>query len=349
MTYWSLDVDRTDLAQAELRQEPPPTLADGEALLRVDRVGLTANNVTYALLGEAMRYWDFFPAGPGRGRVPLWGFAEVTESTMADVEPGTRVYGYLPPASHLVVRPDRVDGRGFHDASEHRASLPSPYNSYAATTGDPAYDADAEDLLILFRPLYFTSFMLADQVLDNDSYGAATVVLTSASSRTSYGTAFQLRGRGPRVVGLTSPANVSFTAGLECYDDVLPYDDVSTLDGDTVLLDVAGNAAVRDAVRGHLGPSLVRDITVGIAHQNNSFGAPGSEVFFAPNQMRKRGGDWGRDGLNERFAAAWREFLPLARAQTEVVESHGPDGLRAAWLEVLAGRTPPRSGHVVAL
>jgi len=42
-------------------------------------------------------------------------------------------------------------------------SLPSPYNAYALTTGDAAYRADQEDLLILFRPLFFTSFMLADQ------------------------------------------------------------------------------------------------------------------------------------------------------------------------------------------
>ena len=77
----------------------------GQALLRVDTFGLTANNVTYAVMGEAMSYWDFFPAEDGWGRVPMWGFAEVERSEADGVEPGTRVYGYLPPSSHLLVHP----------------------------------------------------------------------------------------------------------------------------------------------------------------------------------------------------------------------------------------------------
>ena len=114
-----------------------PEIGDGEALLRVDRVGLTANNVTYAVLGESFRYWDFFPpgkgCGPGWGLVPLWGFADIAASAVAGVPVGGRVYGYLPPASHLVVRPGRADERGFRDASPHRAPLPSPYNAYVVT------------------------------------------------------------------------------------------------------------------------------------------------------------------------------------------------------------------------
>ena len=57
---------------------------------------MTANNVTYALMGDAMHYWDFFPAEPGLGLVPLWGFADVVASSTDGVEVGTRVYGYLP-------------------------------------------------------------------------------------------------------------------------------------------------------------------------------------------------------------------------------------------------------------
>ena len=45
-----------------------------------DRIGVTANNVTYAVLGESFRYWDFFPAEHGWGLVPLWGFADVVGS-----------------------------------------------------------------------------------------------------------------------------------------------------------------------------------------------------------------------------------------------------------------------------
>ena len=104
-SFWALAVARDDLSRTALLQGAVPEIGEGEALLRVDRVGLTANNVTYAVLGESFHYWDFFPAEPGWGLVPLWGFADIVASALADVPVGGRVYGYLPPASHLVVRP----------------------------------------------------------------------------------------------------------------------------------------------------------------------------------------------------------------------------------------------------
>ncbi|MFF5176465.1 DUF2855 family protein [Micromonospora sp. NPDC000316] len=349
---WTFAVARNDIGRTTLVDSAAPALADGEALLRVDRVGLTANNVTYAVLGDAMRYWQFFPPEPRGldsqwGLPPLWGFAEVVTSTVEGVEAGQRVYGYLPPAGHLVVRPDRVDASGFRDTSAHRAGLPSPYNAYRSTTGDPAYRAEQEDLLILFRPLFFTSFMLADQVVDNDFYGARSLVLSSASSKTAYAAAFELHGRGPRLVGLTSPGNLAFTRSLGCYDEVVSYDDIATLDTvETVYLDLSGAPATRAALRGHLGDRLVRDIAVGLTNQTPNADAA-EEVFFAPVQMRKRSQDWGRDGLDERFAVAWQRFAPVVRGWLDVRVGDGPEALRHAWLDVLAGRTPPRTGHVI--
>jgi hypothetical protein len=224
---WTLAVDRSDLARTRRLITPLPEPVDGEAVLRVDRVGLTANNVTYAVLGDAFRYWEFFPTEPGWGVVPLWGFAEVVESRVEGLETGGRVYGYLPSGSHLLVRPGRVDERGFRETAEHRATLPSPYNTYALTTGDPAYEAGREDLQVLFRPLFWTSFMLADRLVDTDAKGARRIVLSSASSKTAYGAAFELHRQGREVVGLTSPGNVAFTESLGCYDTVLSYDAVA--------------------------------------------------------------------------------------------------------------------------
>ncbi|MDT0530975.1 DUF2855 family protein [Micromonospora sp. DSM 115977] len=351
---WTFAVARDDLSRTTLAEDVTPTLADGEALLRVDRVGLTANNVTYAVLGDSMRYWKFFPPGPRGlgpqwGLPPLWGFAEVVASTVDGVTAGQRVYGYLPPAGHLLLRPDRVDASGFRDASGHRADLPSPYNVYRSTTGDPAYREDQEDLLVLFRPLFFTSFMLADQVVDNDFHGAATLVLSSASSKTAYAAAFELHGRGPRLVGLTSPGNLAFTRSLGCYDDVLTYDDIAALDAvPTVYLDLSGAPAIRAALRRHLGDRLVRDVAVGLTTQIPNADAA-DEVFFAPVQMRKRRRDWGRDGLDQRFADAWRRFTGVVGGWLDVRVDTGPDALERAWLEVLAGRTPPRVGQIVRL
>ncbi|MFF4876794.1 DUF2855 family protein [Micromonospora sp. NPDC000668] len=349
---WTFAVARDDLGRSTLVEGATPALADGEVLLRVDRVGLTANNVTYAVLGDSMRYWQFFPPDPrGLGQEwglpPLWGFAEVIASRVPEVAAGLRVYGYLPPAGHLVVRPDRVDESGFRDARAHRAGLPSPYNVYRSTTGDPAYRADQEDLLILFRPLFFTSFMLADQIVDNDFYSAASLVLSSASSKTAYAAAFELHGRGPRLVGLTSPGNLAFTRSLGCYDEVVSYHDIGVLDAvPTVYLDLSGASSTRAALRGHLGDQLVRDIAVGLTNQTPNADAA-EEVFFAPVQMRKRSLDWGREGLDQRFTEAWRRFTGVVSGWLDVQVGTGPEALQHAWLEVLAGRTPPRVGHVV--
>ncbi len=348
---WALEVARDDLATTSLVEVEVPEPADGEAVLRVDRVGLTANNVTYAVLGESFRYWQFFPATEGRGRVPLWGFADVTASRVDGVEVGQRVYGYLPPASHLLVRPGRVDGRGFRDVREHRAGLPSPYNAYALTTGDAAYEPEREDLQVLFRPLFFTSFLLADALAEQD---ARVLALSSASSKTAYGTAFLLRGGPAEVVGLTSAANVAFTESLGCYDRVLSYDQVAELGATpTAYVDLAGSTPLRQAVHDHLRDELVLDLVVGVTHQDGSragtLAGARPTAFFAPDRMAVRSADWGREGLDSRFGDAWKRFAPTAEQWVDVLVSTGPDALREVWLEVLGGRSGPRTGHVVRL
>ena len=348
---WVLEVARDDLAATSMLEAEVPEPTEGEALLRVDRVGLTANNVTYAVLGESFRYWEFFPASAGRGRVPLWGFAEVVASRVDGVEVGQRVYGYLPPASHLLVRPGRADARGFRDASTHRTALPSPYNAYALTTGDTAYEPDREDLQVLFRPLFFTSFLLADVLAEQD---ARVLAVSSASSKTAYGTAFLLRGGDAEVVGLTSPANVAFTEALGCYDRVMTYDDVPQLGPvPTAYVDLAGSTPLRQALHDHLRSDLVLDLVVGVTHQDASragtLAGARPTAFFAPDRMTTRTADWGREGLDQRFGDAWRRFAPVAEGLVDVRVSQGAEALRDVWLEVLSGRSDPRTGHVLQL
>ena len=351
---WTFAVLRDDLGKSVLSEGgDAPSPGPDEVVLRVDRVGLTANNVTYAVLGSAMRYWEFFPPGPRGlgpewGLPPLWGFADVVASRVPGILEGQRFYGYLPPASDLVVRASRVDETGFHDASPHRAALPSPYNSYRLTTGDPAYRHDQEDLMILLRPLFFTSFMLADYLADNAFFGASTLLVSSASSKTAYAAALSLSGGGPRLIGLTSPGNVAFTESLGCYDLVRPYGSDLGDVGPAVYLDLSGSVATRADLRARLGSSLVRDIAVGLTNQVSNIDVA-DELFFAPVQMRKRRHDWGRAELDRRFASAWHRFTDAAGGWLVVAAGNGPDGLRSAWSDVLAGRVPPTVGRVVQL
>ena len=351
-------VKRDDLRQCRVAEAPKPEPGSGQALLRVDSFGLTANNVTYAVMGEAMSYWDFFPAEPGWGRVPMWGFAEVERSEVDGVEAGTRVYGYLPPSSYLAVTPVSVEAGGFVDGSPHRAELPSAYHRYLATGADPFYSADSEDVQMLLRPLFFTSFLIDDQLADEGLVGRGPIVISSASSKTALAAAFLLaRREGAELVGLTSPRSAEFVAGLGIYDRTVPYDAIDSLGpGPATFVDIAGDAAVRRAVHAHYGDELAHSMAVGVTHWEE-FGTgdaeplagPAPAFFFAPDRVTKRAADWGRANLEQRVAEAWHPFCEWIAGWLEVVHGSGFDAIRDAYLEVLEGRVHPRTAHVLRL
>jgi hypothetical protein len=349
-------VKQGDLRECRIAESDAPAIGDGEALLRVDRFGMTANNVTYGVMGEAMSYWDFFPAEDGWGRVPVWGFAEVVESNVPGVELGTRVYGYLPPSSHLLVTPVDADERGFLDGSPHRAALPSAYHRYLASAADPFYSPATEEMQMLLRPLFFTSFLIDDQLDDEGLTGRGPIVLSSASSKTAIAAAFLLARRpGVELVGLTSQRNLDFVGGLGIYGRSVAYEEVGSLGrGPATYVDFAGDAAVRTAVHSHYGDELVHSMAVGATHWEDLGGGgelPGPQpvFFFAPDRVVKRGQDWGREGLEERVAAAWSPFCEWIGERLELVHDEGFKGLRGAYLDVLEGRAAARAAHVVSL
>jgi hypothetical protein len=350
-------VKRGELGEYRVAESETPEVGAGEALLRVDRFGLTANNVTYAVMGEAMSYWDFFPAEQGWGRIPMWGFAEVERSEADGVEPGTRVFGYLPPSSHLLVTPAGVDGGGFVDGSPHRAALPSAYHRYLDTGADPFYSAGSEDVQMLLRPLFFTSLLIDDQLDDEGLAGRGPIVISSASSKTAIAAAFLLAQRdGVELIGLTSPANAEFVGGLGIYDRCLGYDAIDSLGpGPASFVDIAGDAAVRQAVHSHYGDRLAHSMAVGISHWEDLEGdgeelpGPRPAFFFAPDRVVKRSADWGRAGLEQRVADAWHPFCEWTEGWLEVTHDSGWDGLQGAYREVLAGRVAPKTAHVISL
>ena len=356
-------VKRDALSETRLEEAPPAALAAGEARLRVDAFALTANNITYAVFGAAMGYWSFVPTtDPAWGRVPVWGFAEVVESTVDGLAEGERVYGYLPMSHELVVAATRVNERGFVDGSPHRAPMAAAYNHYAKVAADPGYDAAHEDHLMLLRPLVTTGFLIDDFLDDNDRFGADAVVVSSASSKTAAGTAFFLSKReGLEVVGLTSAANRGFVEGLGVYDRVVTYDDVAggLPEGSAVFVDVAGSADTRAAVHRHYGDDLRHSAIVGGTHWDEpaSDGAgaggplpgPAPSMFFAPDQIRKRNAEWGAAGYEERLTEGWRQAVTWAEGWLEVEHGRGPEAVQETYLRVLDGRSAPTAGHVLSM
>jgi len=350
-------VRRDDLRTCRIADSDPPSIESGQALLRVDTFGLTANNVTYAVFGDAMSYWDFFPAEDGWGRVPMWGFAEVERTEAEGVAAGARVYGYLPPSSQLVVEPADPDETGFVDGSPHRAPLPSSYHRYLDTAADPFYRADTEEMQMLLRPLFFTSFLIDDQLADDGLLDRGPILVSSASSKTAIGAAFLLaRHDGVDLVGLTSARSADFVGGLGIYSRVVAYDSIDALDrGPATFVDIAGDAQVRAAVHGHYGDDLAHSMAVGVTHWED-FGSgagelpgPAPKFFFAPDRVVKRSEDWGRAGLNTRVADTWHPFCEWAGGWLEVTRGQGFDAVQQAYLEVLEGRVPPTRAHVLSI
>jgi NADPH:quinone reductase-like Zn-dependent oxidoreductase len=351
-------IAKGDLHSTRFVDDPAPVPDAGQALLRVDAFGLSSNNITYAMFGEAMSYWSFFPAEDGWGRMPVWGFAEVIAvSDVPGLDAGTRVFGYLPPSSELLVTPARVGAHGFVDAAAHRATLPPVYNRYARTDGDPLYDADHEDEQMLLWPLFLTSYLIDDFLADNDFFAADTIVLSSASSKTSSALAFLLAQRDEvTVIGLTSARSAEFTRGLGVYDVVLGYEELDDLPpGPAVYVDMSGDAQLRNAVHEHFGEQLAHSAVVGATHHDRMGdvppGLPGPRpmFFFAPDRVSKRTKDWGADGLAGRMADAWRPYVQWTAGWLRVVHQHGPDAMRSAYLELLDGHIDPAQAHVLSL
>lgn len=250
MTVRTVHVAKSDLTAAQIVDTPPGPLADGALRLRVETFAVTANNVTYALFGEQMAYWNFFPAPEGFGIVPMWGHAVVEASNVDGIAAGERVYGYLPMGTHLDVLPGKVSRGGFTDMAPHRQPMSPIYNQYSRLAADPEHAPDKEAERMIFAPLFKTGFLIESFMRREGWFGAQALIMTSASSKTAMGLASVARARSPEIerVGLTSAANANFVADSGMYDRVLAYADIGELpDVPSVSVDFA--ATLRSCAR----------------------------------------------------------------------------------------------------
>ena len=356
-------VRRDDMRETSVLETPGADreIDEGQILLEVDHFSLTANNVTYGAMGEAMNYWDFYPAeDDSLGRIPAWGYADVVVSKAEGIEEGARVFGSLPMSTHAVLEPGRIRGSGFTDITGYRSGLPAVYNEYRLITGEK--DDERERLVAIFMPLYGTSWLLADWLNEVDFAGASQLVASSASSKTALGLghALQVDFDNPiETVGLTSPGNVAFCESLGCYSRVLTYDQLDQIGADTpcAYVDFAGNGGLRLQIHTRF-TALRYSCSIGGTHVTQLAGAkdlpgPRATLFFAPAQIKKRTTEWGGAELGKRLVMAWRAFASRVHqpaAPWMTVEHHrGPSAVQDAYNQVLAGRGDPRLGHMLSM
>ncbi len=360
-----LQVLRAELPTSRLVEAPEPTLTGGQVLARVERFAFTANNITYGAAGDQIGYWRFFPpvagdddATEGWGVLPVWGFADIVASECADVPVGDRLYGYFPPATHLVLEPKQVSAGRFVDASAHRSQLPAGYNNYQRVLAEPSYDRAFDDERMLLTPLFMTSFFLWDHLKDEGWFGAKQIVLVSASSKTSVGLAYALTADddAPPVVGLTSPRNVDLVRRMGVYEHAIAYPDVLQLDATqpTAIVDMAGNGALMAKLHTHLGDDMLRCVNVGMTHWEDAAPAPGiqaerSSFFFAPSQIEKRIKEWGPAAFAEKTSTFIRETAVRCREWMSLRQLGSLEQLEEIYPDVCRGELPADVGLVVHL
>jgi Protein of unknown function (DUF2855) len=375
-------VNRSNLREHRLVDCPSEQtihLEPNQALLEIEHFALTSNNITYASFGSAMRYWDFFPTGeptPEWGRIPVWGFATITRLgseliTGSDLRLGERVYGYFPMSTYLIVQPAKVSPATFYDSVAHRSELHPVYNQYRRCEHDPSYLAQREAQQMLVQPLFLTSFLIDDFLHDQNYFGAEQVVITSASSKTAYCLAHCLNTRNKalrssglgqetkKIIGLTSPSNAVFVNGMATYDQVSLYDSIEQLDPlkRTVLVDMAGNADIRQRIHKHFNEQLTYSCSVGGTHwdalsapgQGSKIPGPKPTLFFAPAQAKKRAEQWGSAQLAQKIAAAWTAFQPNLDDWMHVLHMEGPVAVAQVYEALLNGKALADQGYSLSL
>ena len=356
----TIRVRRDDLRATDILNAPSRALEAGEILVAIDKFALTANNVTYAVAGDMIGYWKFYPTDEGWGIVPVWGYATVLESQHPDVKPGERFYGYYPFASHAILTPGQVKPSGFRDQTSYRTDLPAVYNSYNNVDAEPEALKGMEEARSLFFPLFITSFLIADFLKDNAFFGAEQVIVGSVSSKTGFGTAYCLRHDDEadvKVIGLTSPSNVDFVEGLNVCDQVIPYGQETALDGSvkTAYVDMSGNAALRRSLHEHFADNLVEDCAVGITHWEGSAGdttgLPGAapRMFFAPSQIEKRESDWGPGVVYARAAEVSIQMTNKALETIKIEYVKEAEYAAQIWTQMVSNEISPKRGIMMSL
>lgn len=355
-------VNRSNLEQTRIVEGPRAPLSSGELRIEIEKFALTSNNVTYAVSGDFLGYWQFFPTDDQAwGQVTVWGVGTVSESQCPEVAVGERLYGFFPMAQSITLLPGAISDQGFNDINAHRRALPAVYNHYLRL-GKAASSAllQEEDARCVYFPLFMTGYVIADLLQDNNWYQSRQIVIGSASSKTGFSTAAFLREAGfsGHIVGLTSAPNRSFCESLGFYSQIFDYGQVANVQTEsTVYVDMSGDIKLRSALHHQLGNNIHRSFAVGATHWQQFGDAmaatelPGAvpELFFAPAQIEKRNQDWGQ-GVIMRKAQASSSLLTKRLGGHLSFEYHsGADALIGLWTDALANSLSGSRSIMVSL
>lgn len=354
--------NKADLAKGRIIETDKPNIDSEQVLVKIDKFAFTANNITYAAMGDQLRYWEFFPPAGEKpeqwGIIPVWGFADVVESNSESLPVGDRLFGYFPPADYLAMTPSNVSASAFMDASEHRASLPPGYNLYRRVLAEPGYNTQHDDERMLLFVLHLTSYCIYDMLQSNDWFGAKQVVIISASSKTSTGLAYGLAAdaAAPDAVGLTSQRSLELVRSLGAYANAFSYDDIDQIDATvpTVIVDMSGDSKVLGTLHTHLGDNMLFCSNVGFTHWDEPQSGAGinrerSEMFFAPSVIQQRIKDWGREEFDKRSMEFVMHSSAKSRDWLTMTYLDGVTDLAKIYPDVCEGKIAADQGLIVKM
>lgn len=361
MPLTQVQVRKDELSNTALVEADLGSLGQGAVRLEIESFSVTANNITYAVVGDGFGYWNFFPPKTqedGFGIVPMWGHAKVIDSNCEDISVGERVYGYLPMASHLDVIPGKISASGFVDTTDYRQPMSPIYNQYSRLAADPEHDPAREAERMIFGPLFKTGFLIEYFMRNEDWFEANQVILTSASSKTAMGLASVAKQNSPKIkrIGLTSSGNVEFVEQTGLYDSVVSYDEVGHMTiADSVIVDFAGNAQLLEKLHEHFEATLKYSCLVGATHiegrstfgGSDSLPGPKPVLFFAPDHAVAFFKEHGAEEGGKLVAASWHGFLNAASGSVTIDKRQGLDAARDVYLEMLSGSVDPSQGIVI--
>ncbi|WP_372777788.1 DUF2855 family protein [Litorivivens sp.] len=360
-SYTELWVEKSDFRKTRVVTDQLRAIEEGEIVVAIDKFGLTANNVTYAVMGDAIGYWKFYPAPDNWGKVTVWGCANVVESRCEDVEIGERLYGFFPMSSHAILQPGKIRNDNFRDIAPHRTELPGSalYSNYRRTQREPELVQQFENERCLLFPLMATGYVLYDYLVDNDCFGAKQIIIGSVSSKTGFSLATLLHDDpsvSAKVIGLTSPGNTGFVEALGCCDQIVIYGHESSIDPGlpAAYIDMAGDAKLTQTLHNHLGDNMVESAMVGASHWED--GGPMGELpgakpnlFFAPAQIAKRDKEWGPGEMSMKAMQATMKIAEKAKSHMQIEWVLGAEAVEHSWHNLLDNKVPGSTGIMASL
>ena len=271
-----------------------------------------------------------------------------------------RSSGYFPSSKYMLAKVDQgdINRHNFYALRPHLPNDRRPYNQITRCSADPLYNPKAEDAIMLYRPLFWTSFWAEDWLTSKAPRSSDAVIISSASSKTGFCLALVVKKRNPerRTIGLTSKRNVDFVKSLGVFDDVIQYDDFQSIDikrGPYVYADVAGNDELNEKVLGHLEKALAFGFVLGMSHGSPESkpkkNAHGMEMFFMPEWMHDVRKRTSVQEIARRQKEAWEWLMVDGKNWVRFQSYEGGPAVLRKLKATLSGSVGPDEGLVFSL